>query len=60
MGNRIESPCMDCPNRHEGFHGKCEDYKAYKEEAEKIKAEAKKRKDIFKDYCIVRARRYGR
>ena len=51
---------MDCPNRHEGFHGKCEDYKAYKEEAEKIKAEAKKRKDIFKDYCIVRARRYGR
>ena len=60
MSVKIESPCMDCPDRHEGCHGKCEDYKAYKAAKEKARENERKSKDVFKDYCIVRARRYGR
>ena len=29
MIRSVESPCMDCPDRHVGCHGECEKYKAY-------------------------------
>lgn len=27
---RIESPCLDCNNRHVGCHGECDKYLSYK------------------------------
>lgn len=29
------SPCMDCPDRAVGCHGRCEQYKAFRAEKEK-------------------------
>ena len=60
MSKKIESPCLECTERHEGCHGKCEGYKAYKAAKEQAREDERKRKDVFKVYCIARARRYGR
>ena len=60
MSVKIDSPCKDCPERHEGCHGKCDGYKAYKVAKEQEREDERKRKDVFKDYCIVRARKNGR
>ena len=60
MSVKIDSPCKDCPERHEGCHGKCDGYKAYKAAKQQAREDERKRKDVFKDYCIVRARKNGR
>jgi len=33
----MKNPCKDCPNRYPGCHSKCEQYKAWKQEWDKLK-----------------------
>jgi len=33
----MKNPCKDCPNRYPGCHSKCERYKAWKQEWDKLK-----------------------
>lgn len=37
-----EAPCLGCPDREVGCHGKCEKYQQFYEECEKIREERKK------------------
>ena len=37
MGRRMTAPCYRCPNRHEGCHSECEDYKAFGAERERLR-----------------------
>lgn len=46
----LKSPCMECDCRHMGCHCTCENYKEYKEELERRRAEAKEKNDID-DFC---------
>ena len=39
-------PCKDCEDRFPGCHGTCERYKQLKAEFDKLKAEAKKQRDV--------------
>ena len=36
---RNESPCLGCENRHIGCHGKCDSYKEFRAELDRINAE---------------------
>lgn len=36
MTNKLNSPCKDCHDRTVGCHGKCEKYKAYRVEVDKL------------------------
>lgn len=60
MRTAVESPCLNCPERHEGCHGKCEAYKNYKIASAKEKEEIKRRKDAFLSYAAERKKRRGR
>lgn len=33
----MKAPCKDCTERHDGCHGKCERYRAYREDIENRK-----------------------
>jgi len=41
--------CKGCQKRHLGCHSDCEDYKAYKEEVERIN-KARRKDDNYSDY----------
>ena len=45
---KLNSPCKDCPDRVVGCHGKCEKYKAYRVEVEKL-YEARTKLDFAHD-----------
>ena len=36
MTNKLNSPCKDCTDRALGCHGRCEKYKAYRVEVDKL------------------------
>lgn len=36
MTNRLHSPCKDCTDRTMGCHGRCDKYKAYRVEVDKL------------------------
>ena len=59
----IYPPCKDCENRKPNCHGKCEDYKAYKEEVGKVRdAKVKRNKEIADFYeasPTYRKRKWG-
>lgn len=38
MTNKLNSPCKDCTDRAMGCHGKCDKYKAYRVEVDKLYA----------------------
>lgn len=44
----MKTPCMTCKHRELGCHGKCDDYKAYKEELDRIKKLKDKDEEINK------------
>ena len=41
----IPNPCKDCPSRYHGCHSKCDKYKEWKAEWDKIKEKERIRKD---------------
>ena len=43
---KIDSQCINCPNRRVGCHAVCESYREYRKAIDKLKAETKKRKAI--------------
>lgn len=45
-----ENSCIGCLERKVGCHSKCEKYKKWKEEYEKVKAQAKKNEKKIYDY----------
>lgn len=47
--------CLNCKERYQGCHSKCDKYKKYKEEIEKIKLNKKKSRCY---YSYKRLRRY--
>lgn len=40
----MKAPCKDCAERHEGCHGECEKYKAFRESIDRRTEETTKRK----------------
>lgn len=58
MTNRLHSPCKDCPDRVVGCHGKCEKYKAYRVEVDKLRvARAEKSYEHDPVNCYLRTRK---
>jgi len=43
----LNAPCHNCPDRHEGCHGKCERYLAYRAELESHYEERKAMRNMY-------------
>lgn len=52
----FNSPCRNCPNRHENCHASCQDYQTRKQEyeAEKLKALDQSRQDRETHHRLLR------
>ena len=38
----MTAPCLDCPDRHDGCHGKCKKYQAFRNSRIRISRERRK------------------
>ena len=46
----MKIPCKECDKRNAKCHANCNDYAEWREEHEKIKADARKARAAYKDY----------
>ena len=51
---KIHSPCLNCPKREIGCHGKCRDFEIYKTDLEIFKQRMKE--DKIPLYILTRSR----
>jgi hypothetical protein len=56
----LKPPCLNCLNRHEACHSKCELYINYKKENDKLKEEINKQHELEHNLFIFRNQKYKR
>lgn len=57
---KIDTPCHNCTDRHEGCHGDCEKYKAYKERMNKLHQDysaSTSTRSLFNSYIADRTKK---
>ena len=54
----MKQPCYQCPDRHMGYHGRCERYAKYKAEIEIVKQRRWEESEVVDAIMEAKRRRF--